>query len=96
MFSLFCQEIYIIAYNVFSNLFIACYKEFFMIRNFVIRNFVHKEFSALGNMLLRNFVIRNFVIRNFVPAPMQNMRNKSVFALGYLIASCSFQKGKSL
>ncbi len=41
-------------------------------------------------------LLRNFVISNFVPAPMQNMRNKSVFALGYLIASCSFQKGKSL
>ncbi len=66
MFSLFCQEIYIVSSNVFSTLSIVYYQEFFMIRNFVFRSFVHQEFSALGTMLLRNFVIRNFVIRTFV------------------------------
>jgi hypothetical protein len=35
MFSLFCQEKYIVAYNIFSFLSIVCYEEFFMFRNFV-------------------------------------------------------------
>ncbi len=70
MFSLFCQEIYIVAYNVFSILSGNIYRKkpqclLFHIRNFYDQEFCDQEFCALGIQCVRNFVTYEFCDQDF-------------------------------